>query len=35
MWWVQYRAHGKAYSESAKTDKKTDGIEFLKVKLGR
>jgi len=34
MWWVQYRAHGKAYSESAKTDKKTDGIEFLKVKLG-
>lgn len=31
MCWIQYRADGKVYNESAKTDKKTEAIELLKA----
>jgi integrase len=34
IWWVQYRSGGRAYRESAKTEKKTEAIEFLKKKQG-
>ena len=33
-YWIQYRADGKVYNESAKTDKKMEAIEILKVKAG-
>ncbi|MGD9158972.1 MAG: tyrosine-type recombinase/integrase [Desulfobacteraceae bacterium] len=33
-WWIQYRADGKVYNESAKTDKKTEAIELLKKRVG-
>jgi hypothetical protein len=34
IYWIQYRADGKVYSESAKTDKKMEAIDYLKKKTG-
>jgi integrase len=33
-YWIQYRADGKVYNESAKTDKKMEAIGYLKKKVG-
>jgi integrase len=33
-YWIQYRADGKVYNESAKTDKKMEAIDLLKKKAG-
>jgi hypothetical protein len=34
IYWIQYRTDGKVYSESAKTDKKMEAIDYLKKKTG-
>jgi integrase len=34
IYWIQYRANGKVYNESAKTDKKMEAIDLLKIKAG-
>jgi integrase len=33
-YWIQYRAEGKVYNESAKTDKKMEAVDLLKKKVG-